>query len=80
MLPFAKAEESYKVYLSNLTVVWITLGVIAGIAIFLFFFFWFFACKRSCCKSCKRDLSRSDWRKHEKVKPAQQCGHSRLGI
>jgi len=69
MLPFASGQETFKEYLGTEKTIFIILGSIAGVAIFLFFFFWFFACKRNCCRSCKRDFSRSDWRKHEKLKP-----------
>jgi hypothetical protein len=47
----------------------IALCVLFGITVFLFFFSWCFAFFRGCCKACKLDLSRTDYRKHEKTKP-----------
>ena len=69
MLEFAKGNESYRVYLSGMIIVQIVLLSLIGVTVILFFSFWFFACIRSCCKICKRDITRTDYRKHEKLKP-----------
>lgn len=41
--------------------------VVASVLLFIFFFI--FACFRGCCKCCKKDFTRTDYRKHEKVLP-----------
>lgn len=40
-----------------------------GSALILFIFFVCFACRRSCCRMCKLDFTRTDYRKHEKIIP-----------
>lgn len=69
MLSYAKGTETYQQYLSNMKPVLIALCTLFGTTLFLFFFSWFFAFFRNCCKVCKLDLSRTDFRKHQKIAP-----------
>ena len=52
-----------------MVIIQIVLLSLIGVTVILFFGFWFFACIRSCCTMCKKDITRTDYRKHEKLKP-----------
>ena len=47
----------------------IAFNVLLGGLIILMLFICPYACARSCCKVCKKDYTRSDYRKEEKNKP-----------
>lgn len=69
MLPYAQGTETYKEYIGSLTDLVIVLSTLLAVVVFMFFFMWFFSCYRGCCSSCKKDFSRTDYKKHQKIKP-----------
>lgn len=69
MLSFAQGNETYSQYLAAMKPVLIVLCLFYGITVVLFFSSWCYAFKRTCCTSCKLDLTRTDYRKHEKLRP-----------
>jgi hypothetical protein len=63
MIPYAKGEEDGPTYIESENIVIVGSMTSIALTLILFVSIWMYACIRSCCKTCKIDYSRTDYRK-----------------
>ena len=70
LIAYERGEIGLWDFIQTEKALFLVFGVIIAVNIIILIILWPYVCVRGCCKRCKKDHTRTDYRKAEKMRPA----------